>query len=188
MLCVAQPWARLCGVWGPCHLHPCPAVGLLSPLLPARVCSWVLRPAGWGGGRPGRLCLGLACVLLQLKYLNQLSGRSQVTVMQQSLLGQSSSLRSQNCYKLSCGRVMRKAELPDLSQVSFGLSHYHCRCWGLAVGQIPTSVMSFSPLSRQGKRLAQGRRGGERSGDQSSCALPESWFGRSHDFCRLVKA
>lgn len=52
---------------------------------------------------------GLACVLLQLTYLNQLSGRSQVTVMQQSLLRQSSSLRSQNCYKLSCGRVMRNS-------------------------------------------------------------------------------
>lgn len=60
-------WAGLCGVWGPCHLHPSPTEGL-SFLPPALLRSLAQRPAGWGGGRPGRLCLGLECVLLQLKY------------------------------------------------------------------------------------------------------------------------
>lgn len=72
LLRVAQPWAGrgwagLCGVWGPCHLHPSPTEGL-SFLPPALLRSLAQRPAGWGVGRPGWLCLGLECVLLQLKY------------------------------------------------------------------------------------------------------------------------
>lgn len=55
-------------------------------------------------------------------------------------------------------------ELPDLSQVSLGPSHFHYPSWGLAVDQIPISSVSFSPFSRQGKQFAQSHTGGDSSG------------------------
>lgn len=67
-------WAGLCGVLGAMSSPPQPHSGSPFSPPPPLLCSLTHRSTGWGGGRPGRLCLGLECVLLQLKYLEQLSG------------------------------------------------------------------------------------------------------------------
>lgn len=82
-------WVRLCRDLGSMSSTPDPLASLFFPPLSPCPCLFpetVACRVGWWE-RETRLCLGLECVLLQCKYLGQLSVGSQVTVMRQPLLG-----------------------------------------------------------------------------------------------------